>query len=60
MITNYERLLQLDAEERDTIHSAIEGAIADAVSSETLCDDVDYIETLRAFLKFLEEMQEIY
>lgn len=60
MITNYERFLQLDAEEKDILESVIEGAIADAVSSETLCDDTDYIETLRAFLRFLEEMQEIY
>ena len=59
MITNYQRLLQLDAEEKDILESVIEGAIADAVSSETLCDDVEYIETLRAFLKFLEEMREV-
>lgn len=56
MITVYKSQLILDEKERDTIYSAIEGAIADAVSSETLCDDVDYIKTLRAFLKFLDEM----
>lgn len=59
MITVYESQLILDAKQRDIIYSAIEGAISDAVSSETLSDDVDYIETLRAFLRFLDEMEEV-